>query len=708
MTSTPIPSSCPSCLRGESISSRVLLAADLVRADTPGDYIATAITQGEGNGLLYSADVLHASLKLWEGASVFVDHAGPADWGRPGGRSIKDLAGVFHSVHWDDVKQGISGTLTLLATHHWLTAIINECLALRQGGRPTPKLGLSADLHIERRGNQVTHIVQVYSLDVVMNPARGGSIEAAASDAAASDAALSETTSPVAPDQERATCEVYERRLMSEQPAEYQVAPPAANTPTLASRVTLGGPPPGDNPPAPVAQAAASTPPNPPNGGPLTPDAPLAADLQRQTLAALLEVRLASSPLPDPFKADLRARLASRVYGVDDLDAELQRATRLASQLAESQTVRHLGVPRVDALLTSADRLQLALERLLGAPLPDSASDIPRLSGIREFYHLTTGDYEMTGQFRPERVSLANVTVATMSSIVKNALNKVLLHAFEMRAFWWRPIVWEEDFHTLNDVTWITAGGFGDLPTVAEGAAYTELGSPTDIEETSAFLKKGGYIGITLETIDRDNVALIRAIPRKLGIAANRTLSAAVAAIFTQASGVGPTLGQDSKALFHTDHGNLGSTALATASWDAAVQAVYKQAEAGSAERMGLRPAYIIVPIELEYTARQLMDSAEFTGGSSAVLVNNPRYRSAGVIVCPEFTDANDWAAVVNPVDCPGICVGYRYGRAPELFVADDPLTGSMFTNDALRLKVRFYYTVGVGEYRALYKANVT
>jgi hypothetical protein len=30
-----------------------------------------------------------------------------------------------------------------------------------------------------------------------------------------------------------------------------------------------------------------------------------------------------------------------------------------------------------------------------------------------------------------------------------------------------------------------------------------------------------------------------------------------------------------------------------------------------------------------------------------------------------------------------------------------------MFTNDELRIKVRFVYAVGVGDYRALYKENV-
>jgi hypothetical protein len=77
------------------------------------------------------------------------------------------------------------------------------------------------------------------------------------------------------------------------------------------------------------------------------------------------------------------------------------------------------------------------------------------------------------------------------------------------------------------------------------------------------------------------------------------------------------------------------------------------------------------------------------------------------VVTVPEFTDAADWAAAADPADLPGICIGYRFGRAPELFVADDNVVGSMFTNDEMRIKVRFLYTLGVAEPRALYRHNV-
>jgi hypothetical protein len=278
-----------------------------------------------------------------------------------------------------------------------------------------------------------------------------------------------------------------------------------------------------------------------------------------------------------------------------------------------------------------------------------------------------------------------------------------LLRSFESRPQWWRPIAYEEDFQTLNTVRWITLGGIGDLDTVAEGGSYTEK-AWADNEETSDFVKKGNYIGVTLEMIDRDDVAAMRSIPRRLGLAAYRTLSAAVAALFTANSGVGPTL-SDSLALFHASHGNLGTAALSLDAWDAVIQAMWKQGEQNSAKRLGVRPRYCLVPIDLEKAALTIFESDRLPGSPNNDA--NVRRSSSSVVTVPDWTDANDWAAATDPADLEGVCVGYRFGRAPEIFVADSDLMGSMFTNDELRIKVRFVFCAGIGDYRALYKNNV-
>jgi len=352
----------------------------------------------------------------------------------------------------------------------------------------------------------------------------------------------------------------------------------------------------------------------------------------------------------------------------------------------------------------SLDRVQMAFDRLMGLPIPSEHSDLPRLTGIRELYLLLTGDHEMYGRFNGDRVALANVTTSTMTSVVKNALNKVLLKSYNLRPQWWAPFVYEEDFTTLNQVTWITLGGIADLDTVTEGNAYTEK-SWSDNEETSDFVKKGNYVGITLEMIDRDNVGSVKQLPQKMGLAAARTLSGTISALFTANAGIGPALSDGHNLFDASNHDNLLTTALSTTSWDTIIQAMFKQAEATSSKRIGVRPATLLVPIEMEKTAWTIINSPMEPGtGDNDV---NVRQGSARVIAVPDWTDVNNWAAAADPLDLPGVCVGYRFGRAPEMFVADQDAVGSMFTNDEMRIKVRFFYAVGIGDYRALHKNNV-
>ncbi len=89
-----------------------------------------------------------------------------------------------------------------------------------------------------------------------------------------------------------------------------------------------------------------------------------------------------------------------------------------------------------------------------------------------------------------------------------------------------------------------------NCPTVSEGAAYTEL-TWDDQTETATFVKKGGYLGLTIEAIDKDDTNRLRAAPRALAQAAWMTLGKAISAIFTDNSGTGPTMASDSTVLFH-------------------------------------------------------------------------------------------------------------------------------------------------------------
>jgi hypothetical protein len=267
-------------------------------------------------------------------------------------------------------------------------------------------------------------------------------------------------------------------------------------------------------------------------------------------------------------------------------------------------------------------------------------------------------------------------------------------------------------------MAWIHFGGTGDLPTVAEGAAYTE-GTPGDSKETSSFTKKGKYVGITLEMIRRSDIAKMRAIPRALTIDAIRTRSAAVAAIFTQASGTGPTLADDSTVLFHSNHGsNVQTTALGTTltAWTAARVECAKHTELGSSKRLGLVPKYLLTPIDLYDQALVLFSTQNYPGTANndkSPLYADPNAARPEVIMVPDWTDATDWAYLVDPKLWPVIQMSYAQDAsgqghpAPELFSVASETAGLMFSNDVLPVKVRDWWALGVSTWRGIGKRNV-
>lgn len=665
----------------------------------PGlEYEVTFMAAGEvqGHGLWLAPQVLEDAVPLFHGRSAFLDH--PDLFDRT--HRLSALLGVTRGPRWNAAQQRVDGVLRLAQTPaaDLFRRLMAQILEDRARGLEVPDVGLSAHvlwavdwdhalptpppLRREeltplptglkpgpgwgRAGEgglfPVTRILDIISIDAVFRPAAGGAIHRVLASALSrtsfyfpKEAAMNDSTQSV---------------FLSE----------AKHSGALS-----------------LASPLRST------------------QADHAPVQARLHELVAASGLPQAFQRDILERYADRAVTPEEVAAEIERARALWACLAEEGAVRGLGRPRPDhrpsvrGMLSSLDQVQIAFERLMGLPVPSQYQDIPRLTGIRELYHLVTGDRDHHGVFRPENALLANATTTTMAELVRNVLNKRLMEEWTLLGqagyTWWQRIVHEEDFSTLQQVSWIMVGGFGDLPTVAEGGAYTEL-AWDDKRETVDWTKKGGYIGLTLEMIDRDDTARVRAIPRLLATAAIRTLSGTIAGLFTQNGGVGPTL-SDGLALFHTSHGNLRTAALSSAEWDNVIQAMFKQAELVSGKRLGARPRYLLVPIELEKTALQILGASQDPSLTTAELDNIRRQAASDVIVVPEWTDANDWAAVADPAIAPGIGVGYRYGRTPEIFVAQDEVVGSMFTNDELRVKVRFLYAAGVMDYRPLHKNNV-
>jgi hypothetical protein len=279
-----------------------------------------------------------------------------------------------------------------------------------------------------------------------------------------------------------------------------------------------------------------------------------------------------------------------------------------------------------------------------------------------------------------------------------------MLQAYNRRERWWEPIVTNRDLERFHDMKMIRVHGFSSLSTVAEGAPYVE--KPWgDLQETAEIIKKGNYVGVTLEMIMADDLEAVRAIPQLLGSAAWNTVSDTVAAVFSGNGGMGPLMA-DGEMLFSPAHNNVGASELSFESFDAGQVAVMSQTEPGSERRLGVPARYLLVPVQLRSTGMVIRNSVNQPGTIENGI--NPWYDDFEVIVVPAWSDSNDWALATDPSVAEHVVLGWLQGRRePEIFAAADEAMGSMFTNDELRVKVRFFICCGVADYRGLYKANV-
>lgn len=433
--------------------------------------------------------------------------------------------------------------------------------------------------------------------------------------------------------------------------------------------------------------------------------------LAQQTINAMLR----NAALPDATTN----RLAAGQYDTPQQLADAINEARDELAALSAEGVIDIGdeAPRgshIQLGMSGYDEFEAAYRALLAGTRPQG--NVRPLSGVREAYLMLSGDYQMTGMYHPDRVQFASVNTSTMAALTADVLNKRVVNMFAEFPRWWEPFVTKQNFSNLNDAKWITLGGIGELPSVNEGAGYTELDWDDQLE-TSAFVKKGGYLGITLEAMDRDDTQRLRSAPGALARAAYLSLAKSIAAIFTSNAGVGPTM-SDAKALFHADHNNVGTNALTYANFVATRTAMRRQTELNSGEILGAlaAPHFLLVPPELEGTAIQVLAS-EGEPGTANNDVNwlaegasrDARLAAAArkVIVIDLWTDENDWAAVANPMYQPSIGLGYRYGEAPEIFSVASPTAGLMFTNDVMPIKVRYFFATGPVDWRGMYKHNV-
>ncbi len=182
------------------------------------------------------------------------------------------------------------------------------------------------------------------------------------------------------------------------------------------------------------------------------------------------------------------------------------------------------------------------------------------------------------------------MSTSDFPSILANVANKTLRRAYEdtPRTFaMWARRATISDFKPVNRTQ---IAGAPDLRWIAENAEYT-YGAISDGKETYNLATYGRIVAITRQAIINDDLDALTRIPASFGAAAADLESDLVYAILTG----NPTMG-DGTALFHANHGNLGTAAAVT---EAALGEAYKlfgKQKGLEGRPISVLPSYIITP----------------------------------------------------------------------------------------------------------------
>ncbi len=213
----------------------------------------------------------------------------------------------------------------------------------------------------------------------------------------------------------------------------------------------------------------------------------------------------------------------------------------------------------------------------------------------------------------------------------------------------------------------VDIGAFPSLRQVREGAEYKFI-TVGDRAEPRVLATYGERCAITRQAIINDDLDAFARLPRKLGVAAVRTVGDLVYAVLTG----NPNMA-DGQALFSAPHNNTASAAaISTTSVDAMRVQMARQKDVGQTSGgLNIRLAYLIVPVSLQGTADTVRESQfEITASGRNNTTPNSVRNTFEVVADARLDDASTsiWYGAASPTMHDTIIVDYLDGvQTPTL-----------------------------------------
>ncbi|HWI20363.1 MAG TPA: Mu-like prophage major head subunit gpT family protein [Vicinamibacterales bacterium] len=235
----------------------------------------------------------------------------------------------------------------------------------------------------------------------------------------------------------------------------------------------------------------------------------------------------------------------------------------------------------------------------------------------------------------------------------------------------------------------------GEAPELLEVPQHGEVkrGTMAESKESYSLATFARIFGITRQALVNDDLDAFGDMTQRLG----RAAAEFVAAQLTAKLVANPTM-NDSVALFHANHGNVGTAgAISITTLTEALKKLRLQKGLDGTTVIDVTPKYLVVPAALEVVARQYVAQINATSASNV----NPFSAQLDVVVDPRLdaSSATAWYLAADPLMIDTLEYSFLEGEeGPQI----ESRAG--FDVEGIEMKVRLDFGCGVLDYRGLFK----
>lgn len=270
----------------------------------------------------------------------------------------------------------------------------------------------------------------------------------------------------------------------------------------------------------------------------------------------------------------------------------------------------------------------------------------------------------------------------SIAGILSSTVNKFLLAGFDSVEGAWRSI---SSVRSVNDFKTITQyrlnGGFV-FEAVTNGGELKNAAA-SDESRTISADTYGIMTSVTRTDLINDDLGALTAVPQRIGRGGALKLNSVFWASFL-----------DDAAFFTTAKGNkkTSAAALSSAGLKEAL-ALYRKLKDSDGHPMAVQPRVLLVPVDLEITAAELMNSTQIASGNTSGQPSTNVFAGRYEVVSSTYlTNAADYYLLASPADMPVMEVAFLNGvQSPIVETAEADF-------NTLGVQMRGYFDFGVAK----------